>query len=183
VTTPHRRLVLLGPLALAACASLRDPAPGQFRIGGRFSVTLHRTWSDFTPDNARGYRLISINGPALDRLYLVAGLRADWDLSHRPLAFSGDRADLGGRIAALVVTLGYEAPVIMEMRAALFAGAEGARVAFTTTAGAGLAFAGVAFAAERDGLLDLGLFIAAREHYFAAVLRDAEATMVSATPI
>lgn len=178
-----RRGALLSAMgALGACASMRDPAPGVLRIGGAYEVTLTREWSDFTPDNARNMRLLSLNGPALDRLYLAA-LKKDERLVRKVTA--GERVttlphdDAIDFIARSVDGLGYEAPQIEAMATYAFGVADGWRMTLQTETGDGLLISGQARMAAHAGRLCVALHLAAREHYHEATRADAEALMAS----
>lgn len=177
-----RRSALAGALGLAACASLRDPVPGRYRIAGTFEVTLERVWSDFTSEEARSQRLISLNGPTIDRLYLAA-LKTDEGLHRRVKAASRTRAlsvdDATDFVAKSVEALGYAKPVITRAATHPFGGAPGVRVALATSTGDGLLIDGEARLAAHAGRLCVILHLAAREHYFAATTPAAQATMES----
>lgn len=180
-----RRTLLVSALAAAGCASMRDPAPGPFRVGDGLSVQLDRTWSDFTPPGARKLRLLSQNGPTLDRLYLVGGLEDGEGLANRQrgaAVFNATSADedLSAFIAASVDALGYIAPVVSNHRPARFGAATGWRIDIATATGDGLAFSSSALYARHNGRLSVILYLAATEHYFAAGLPGAEAIMASA---
>ncbi len=177
----RRSALFCGFGALTACVSTPNPAPGKYRMRDVFEVTFARHWSDFTTDQARGVRLLSLNGPSLDRLYLAA-LRPDEGLSQRVIA--GKRAtEISTDVAAAFIAesidaLGFEKP---EVSAAPhpFGGADGARVTIATRTRNGLLFDGEARLAAHGGRLCVILHIAAREHYFAATQPDALAVMES----
>lgn len=180
-----RRALLLSAFSAAGCASLRDPAPGVFRVGDGLSVRLDRVWSDFTPSGARRMRLLSQNGPTLDRLYLVGGLKPGEGLTNRPrgagLYKSASAAkELPAFIAASVNALGFTVPALSSCRPAPFGGATGWRIDIATTTGDGLAFSGAALYAQTGERLNVILYLAATEHYFAAGLASVEAIMASA---
>jgi hypothetical protein len=182
-----RRSLLCGALiALPACASMRDPVPGVLRIGSGFDVTLTRAWSDFTPDSARKMRLLSIDGPGLNRLYLAGGLAPGESLSARKpgvgVAFHAGMArdDLVDFVAASVDDLGFARPDRISTRPAKFGAVEGVRIDMETRTASGLEFLATALVAEHAGRLNIILYLAAKEHYFAAALPDVEAIMASA---
>lgn len=164
---------------------MRDPAPGALRVGDGLTVQLGRAWSDFTPGGARKLRLLSQHGPTLDRLYLVGGLQAGEGMTRRATGaalYAANATDdaLIDFIAASVDALGFAAPTITLRRPAPFGDAHGLRCNIETATGDGLAFSGAALIAQRDSRLSAILYLAAREHYFAAGLPDVEAIMASA---
>lgn len=180
-----RRALLLAALATTGCASLRDPAPGRFRVGDGLTVRFDQIWSDFTPGDARKLRLLSKHGPALDRLYLVGGLRSGEGVIDRPggaAVFRGDAPseNMDAFVAASVDALGFKPPVLSNPRPSAFDATAGRRCDIATFTGDGLAFSGAAlYATHREGL-SMILYLAAREHYFAAGLPEVEALMSSA---
>lgn len=181
-----RRAALCGGLlALPACASMRDPAPGAFRIGAAYDVALTRVWSDFTPSGARKYRLLSIDGPALNRLYLAGGIRPGEGLAARKSrnyhAFHPDMSqdELSAFVVDAVDGLGFASPKPISVRPATFGGADALRIDIQTQTGDGLAFLGTALIAEHSGTLSVILYLGATEHYYAATLPDVEAIMAS----
>lgn len=176
-----RRSVLLGATFLTACLSIRDPVPGVFGFGDVFSVTLTRTWSDFSPE-APNVRLLSLNGPTIDRLYLAA-LRSGDGLAPRVPArdalanFSMETATTF--VVESLTKLGYRAPAITTAEARPFGGAGGVRVTIATKTGDGLLIDGEARLCVHNKRLCVMLHLAAREHYFAATSPDAQAVMDS----
>lgn len=181
-----RRAALLGGLATSACASMREPAPGVLRIGSGFDVTLTRVWSDFTPSNARKMRLLSIDGPALNRLYLAGGLQPGEDLAGRQV--KGRQAlhvgmspdDLVAFVIDNIDALGFARLKVEATRVATFGVIDGLRIDLEMQNGDGLVFAATALIAEHRERLNAIIYIAAREHYFATTLPDVEAIMASA---
>lgn len=175
-----------GLLALSGCASMRDPAPGTLRIGSAFDVTLTRRWSDFTPSNARKLRLLSIDGPTLNRLYLAGGLLPGEGLvtrkSRRGQAFHAAMSpeELTAFVVDAVDALGFTRPATASTRPAKFGVADGLRIDMLTNTGDGLEFGATALTAEHAGRLNVILYLAAKEHYYAATLPDVEAIMASA---
>ena len=180
-----RRALLFAALATTGCASLRDPAPGRFRVGDGLTVRLDHLWSDFTPGDARKLRLLSKHGPALDRLYLVGGLKPGDGIINRPrgaavLRRDASSEDLDAFLAASIDALGFRPPVLSNQRSAAVNALEGRRCDIATSTGDGLAFSGAALYARHRDKLSFILYLAAREHYFAAGLPEVEALMSSA---
>jgi hypothetical protein len=181
-----RRTLLLAAFALPGCASFRDPAAGDFQVGSGFVVSLARDWTDFSGSRPHFVRLLSRNGIALDRLYLARDLsnleglrgRVRKDAPHIHAGMSD--TELAAYIAHCVDASGYTAPQITDTRPQAFGAARGLRLDLATRTGDGLDIGGAALATERDGKVQLILFLAAREHYFAALLPEVEAIMSSA---
>lgn len=181
-----RRTVLLAALALPGCASFRDPVAGDFRVGSGFVVTLAQDWSDFSGSRPHFVRLLSRNGIALDRLYLARDLSDLEGLQRRPrkdaprIHAGMSDAELSAYVAHCVDASGYTAPQITGMRPQAFGVARGLRLDLATRTGDGLDIGGAALAIEREGKVQLILFLAAREHYFGTLLPEIEAIMASA---
>ena len=65
----------LGGALAAGCASSSGLRSGAYTTVGTFNITLPREWSDITfmlPNRPRHMRLLSIDGPLLNRLYLAS---------------------------------------------------------------------------------------------------------------
>ena len=63
--------------SLSACASITLAPAGAFEVGGGASVQLDRAWNDVSgvwTDRPKKVRLLSLDGPLLNRLYLTEGL-------------------------------------------------------------------------------------------------------------
>lgn len=181
-----RRTFLVAALATTACARLRDPVAGQFQVGSGYTVKLPQDWTDFSEDLPYAVRLLTRNGLAVDRLYLgynLSGpdnLRDVVDKAAPRIRAGMSEADLCTYVAVNVRGLGYVAPVVANVRPQAFGAGTGVRLDLTTKTGDGLEVDGTALVIEQRGKMQLILFLAAREHYFATMLPEIEATMASA---
>ena len=73
--TRRHLLVGAGAVALVGCATNSGEVMGAYTRVGSFNVNFGRRWSDITfmlASRPRNMRLLSIDGPLLNRLYLVA---------------------------------------------------------------------------------------------------------------
>jgi len=181
-----RRTFLFTAFAAAAGASMRDPAPGVYRVGDDSIVQIDHVWSDFTRSGARKLRLLSQNGPTLDRLYLVGGLKPGEGLTNRPrgagvVKSDSTAEDLHAFIVVSVDALGFTTSVLSNHRPAPLAAADGWRVDIATATSDGLALSGAEPYAQKADRLSAILCLVKTEQYFADGWHLVEAIMASAT--
>ena len=177
--------------ALSGCATATLVPQGAYTANNAFSVTLQRPWSDVTNyllPRPPGVRLLSVDGPLLNRLYLAtiepgASLVRPRDRdTPRPTY----RADMGDTEITEFITdciaVEFQSPEASALRPQNFGSAPGVRFDIATRTEAGLDIAGTALAARApNDKLNLMLYLAPREHYYARLLPDVEAAFASAT--
>lgn len=177
-------------LALAGCAAITEEGPGPYTVDRSQTVTLGRTWSDVTAllaKKPKRVRLLSVDGPYLNRLY-VTGALAPGDMLARPLVKEQPtplvRADMTPteKIEFVVdsVALEYQRVEAVNPRPAQMGGADAIRFDLKARTSEGLDIAGAALVGERDGRLYVLLFLAPAEHYYGALLPEVERVMASA---
>ena len=190
-----RRALLLGlagSVTLTACASVKLVDAGEYRAGNAFAVTLQRPWSDMSAmllPRPPGVQLLTIDGPALNQLYLAviepggSFVRpADAD-TPRPVY----RTDMGDSelvefvIDSLAVT--YQGPESSALRPQELAGVPGVRFDISTRTQAGLNMSGSALVARSGDKLHMLMFLAPSEHYYGAYQAQVDAIFASARPI
>lgn len=177
-------------LALSACASFTLAPAGPFAAGGS-QVTLGRSWTDLNGPIwglPKGVRLLTIDGPLLNRLYIADGLKAGEVLvratsKERPTP--AWRAGLSPNeqvefVADSISAMDYQRVETSGLRPAKVAGADGMRFDITAKTPAGLEISGLAQIVETGDRLYLILYLAPSEHYFAATRAEAESIMDSA---
>jgi hypothetical protein len=175
-------------LALAACASIAEVPAGPYAMGDGKTVTLHRSWSDvsaFLPQRQKKVRVLSIDGPALNQLYLAQGLAPGEGLlkpvskEHRVPVYRADLSptELVEFVADTLSALGYERVQSSKLAPARLVGADGLRFEIQALTKDGLEMSGLAQVAETNGKLYLALYLAPTEHYFAATLPDVDAIL------
>lgn len=186
-----RRGLLAGAaaLSLAGCAT-SGVVTGDYKVGSQYTVTLGDKWADITTwlgDRGPGVRLLTIDGPWLNRLYVVDGLRSGQSMERAP---SRDRPNPAFRdgmtsrelvefVVDSVAMIGYQAPEAANLRPAKFGDADGVRFDILAKTTQGLLIDGTALVAQRKGRLHLMLFLAPREHYCAATLPEVEKIFAS----
>jgi hypothetical protein len=182
-------LVLLG---VAGCASITSVPAGPMPLGDRHSITLSREWSDISillPQRNPKVRVLSIDGPMLNRLYLAQGLTPGESLikaqnkDHPTPTF---RPDMGGTdlvefISDSVAAMGYERVATSKLRPAIFGKGEAFRFGISAKTESGLEINGDAEVATADGKLYAVIYLAPAEHYYEATLPDVEAILNSAS--
>lgn len=183
--TMTRRNLLLGAGAmalLAACATGGEVSGAYTRVG-TFNVAFARPWSDITfmlPNRPPNMRMLSVDGPLLNRLYLAAlepgqSLLRPHDRDTPIPVYRSDMSDT--ELVEFVtdcVALEYQAPEASALRPQNFAGQPGVRFDLSTQTAEGLNISGTALAARSSERLHLMLFLAPSEHYFAAMLPEVE---------
>jgi hypothetical protein len=180
-------------LVLAGCAAVTDAPAGAFKISDGYQVTLGREWSDISKimnGRPQNVRLLSIDGPLLNRLYISDGLNPGEFLvkpasAERPTpAYHKDMSpnELVEFVADSVSALEYERVETRGLRPAKVGATQGLRFDIAAKTRDGLEIGGTAQVAEVGGRLYVILYLAPAEHYFAANLPDVEAVMSSARP-
>jgi hypothetical protein len=179
----------LAALSLGACVSIGDVPAGDFASGGHH-VTLGRQWSEITtlmPAHAKQMKVLSVDGPLLNRLYIVDGLpEGAWLIR----AVSRDkptpvvRKAMSAReriefVADNVAAFGYQDVQTARPRPAKAGDVDAVRFDLTARTTEGLEISGTAQVAQKDGKLFLILYLAPAEHYYAALLPEVETVMGS----
>lgn len=178
-------------VGLSACVSVTSAPAGAMKLGAG-QVTLGREWSDISqimPARSKKVRLLSIDGPLLNRLYVTEGLaagdymiRAATKEHPTPLV----RADMSVSeqiefVADSVSAMDYQRVETARPRPVKFGQAPGVRFDITALTKEGLEMKGLgAVARGASGQLYVVLYLAPAEHYFAASLPEAESVIASA---
>ncbi|MBA4011156.1 MAG: hypothetical protein C0481_04750 [Phenylobacterium sp.] len=185
----------LGPLAaclaLAACATVTSAPAGAMKVGDAYEVALGREWSDISNimnGRTKKVRLLSIDGPLLNRLYLSDGLEPGEYLI-KPAAKETPtpviRKDMSASerlefVADSVVALEYQRVQLVRPRPAKLGQGNGVRFDLTAQTKSGLDVKGTGVISEQGGKTYVLLYLAPAEHYFDANLAEVEAILGSA---
>ena len=184
-------IAVAASLVVSACVTVADAPSGQYKVGDAYQVTLGQHWSDVSGLMAREtphVRVLTIDGPLLDRLYLTDGL-AVGDYLLKPAAkerptptfHAGmsptERVEF---IADSVSALDYKKIETSNLRPAKLNDTDAVRFDLTGATKEGLDISGTAVVAEKGGRLLVVLYLAPTEHYFAANLGEIEAIIKSA---
>jgi hypothetical protein len=180
----------LGGAIAAGCATGAGQVTGAYMRAGSFNVTFARPWSDITfmlPNRPPNVRMLSVDGPLLNRLYL--GDLLEGESLFRPRdrdtprpTYRGDMSDT--EMVEFVidcVAVEYQGPEASALRPQTLAGQPGVRFDFSTRTAEGLDMSGTALVARANNRMNLMIFLAPSEHYYGAMLAEVEALMASAT--
>ncbi|MBW3560069.1 MAG: hypothetical protein KY446_11365 [Proteobacteria bacterium] len=178
-------------LLLAACASITSAPPGPYKVGDALSVTLGREWSDASRAQAgapRRVRLLTIDGPLLNRLYFASGLRpGEWMVrpARREQPTPVYRSNMSPTeliefVSDSVAALKYQRVETSGLAPARMGDNDALRFDLKAQTEQGLDMSGSAIVAERGGQLYLILYLAPTEHYFGAGRAEVESIMNSA---
>ncbi|MBL8530394.1 MAG: hypothetical protein JNK94_01555 [Hyphomonadaceae bacterium] len=189
--TLTRRMLFAG--ALAAAALTASCATGGLVSGdlksGDATVTLAREWSDVTfmlPNRPPNVRMLSVDGPLLNRLYL-ANLEPGQSLlrlpdrdTPRPLY----RADMSeSELVEFVIDCiaqEYQNPEAAALRPHTLGETPAVRFDISTRTAEGLNISGTAMVARQNDRLHVLLYLAPSEHYYASLAPDVESVFASA---
>jgi hypothetical protein len=131
-------------------------------------------------------RLLSVDGPLLNRLYLAALepgeslLRPRDNDTPRPI-YRTDMSDT--ELVEFVVdcaAVEYQSPQAGALRPQTFAGQPGVRFDLTAQTAEGLNMSGTALVARAGERLHMMLFLAPSEHYYGAMLPEVETIFAGA---
>ena len=190
----HRRLLSLTLLAitvaLSSCISIKDAPAGAFAVGPHYGVTLGRQWSDISelwPNRPSSARLLTIDGPSLNRLYVTDGIApGGWLIqpvrnATRTPTYRADMSptELVEFVTDSVAGFDFLRVETQNLRPARFAGSDALRFDLTAATRPGLEMRGTALVAEHEGRLYLILYLAPSEHYYSATLQEVEGIMSS----
>jgi len=175
---------------LSACTAITPVPAGPVALGGPHRVVLGREWSDISavmPQKARNVRVLTIDGPLLNRLYLIEGLNTGEGLLKSPAKerpaprFHGDMSatELVEFMSDSVAAMGYQRIATNKLRPAKVGAKNGYRFDLEAQTESGLELRGQAQVAVLEGKLYAVLYLAPAEHYFAAGLPEVEAIMGS----
>lgn len=190
--TLHARIAALGlALLLAACASIGTAPPGPYRAGSDMTVTLGQEWADASRAMVgapRRVRMLTTDGPLLNRLYFASGLRPGDFIVRResrerptPTYRAGlSPTELVEFVADSVSALEYTRTETSNLRPATLGGADALRFDLKAQTAEGLDMSGTAVVAERNNQLYVILYLAPSEHYFGAGQAEVERIMSSA---
>ena len=179
-----------GAALLSSCVTVQSAPAGDYAVGTAYRVTLGRQWSDVSnimPGRPANVRLLTVDGPLLNRLYLTDGL-APGDFLVRPVIKEKPtptyRAGLSRTeevefIADSVAALDYERVETENLRPATFEGAPALRFDIVAKTKNGLDMSGSAEVSEIGGKLFVMLYLAPTEHFYSATLPEIETVFSS----
>lgn len=177
-------------LCVAACAVIPEAPVGPFSVGKSYQITLVQPWNDVSLImNARPakVRLLSLDGPLLNRLYLTDGLvPGDFmvkpEAKERPTPVYRKAMSASERVEFVsdsVAALDYRNVETTALRPGKFGTQTALRFDLTAQTAEGLNMSGTALISEIDGKAYVLIFLAPSEHYYAAQLAEVENIIAS----
>lgn len=177
-------------LSLAACGPTITLAPaGTYAINNGATTTLDRAWSDVTGlMGLKKVRLLTIDGPLLNRLYLSEGLvqgdaivqptqrREATTPTYNTVMTVTEQVEF---VADSITAMGYERVETSAVRPVTVNGQRGVRFDVAGVNTDGLNYKGRGQAVKAGDRLYIAIYLAAEEHYFQTSLASAEAAMDS----
>ncbi|MCA1936959.1 MAG: hypothetical protein LDL37_16060 [Asticcacaulis sp.] len=185
----------LAAALLAGCGGATLAPKGALAVGTGYSVSLSRDWSDISPlyySRAKKVKILSIDGPGLNRLFVSEGLSAADPLMVHPVKGDNKNAPAPRGKANMsypeqiefvtnaLAALDYQKVEASAPKPVDLNGQRAVRFDITAKTAEGLNVRGVAQAASKGGLGYYIVYIAPAEHYYDASLKDVLATMDSA---
>jgi hypothetical protein len=163
-------------LALCACAGFQAVEAGMpVDIGGNLSVDPQVSWANAFGPNIAG-QVWTIDGLGLNELRFLTRIEPGNPLMQIPGVARNDLRlyqdsmlpnDVMDLVAATLGQIGHQQVRTSGLRPVPFGPAMGFRFDLDFISSNGLEMKGMAMAAQRNGALDLILFFAPSEHYFA----------------
>ena len=178
-------------LALAGCVSVTEAPVGAYAVGTDYSVKLGHAWSDVSQimtGRPKKVHLLSMDGPALNRLYLSEGLSPGDFLvmpavkEHPTPTYKAEMSPTEEVefVADSVSALDYQRVETSGLRPGKFGQNDALRFDIAAKTKEGLDMGGTALVAEKAGKLYVMLYLAPVEHYYAATLPEVERVFGSA---
>lgn len=178
-------------LGLTACTSISKVPAGPVDLGAGRAGTLSRDWADVSalmPQRHKKVRVLTQDGPQLNRLYLAPGLAPGEGLikgasKERPAPkYHAGMAptELVEFVTESVAAMGYQRVETARLRPAKFAGGRAIRFDISGLTEAGLKISGTAQVAEANGKLYVVLYLAPSEHYYPSGVPQVESLLNSA---
>lgn len=187
-TLPRLAAVLAAGALLASCTSVSLAPAGPYSVGGGATVQLDRAWNDASaiwPDRPKKVKMLTLDGPALNRLYLTEGLvegdvmaRSPRRESRTPVySNSMTMTEQVEFVSQSLSALGLERVETSGLRPVEAAGERGARFDISASNPGGLRISGLGQVIHRQDRLYVAVYLAPTEHYFEASRASAEQAM------
>lgn len=173
-----RKNLLLAPLLLliAGCHYYAtEVKPGPYKVGNSYQVTVDESWAklDLGAPQGLAATVLTLDGPLLNRVYLVDGLESGKPLvkpddSKKPSpVFRSDLSqdELSEFIADSLSAQDYKNVEVHGLHPQPFGKADGVRFDISAATASGLLISGTALAAMVNGKLDAIIYLAPQEYY------------------
>lgn len=180
---------LAAVVSLSACAAIKAVPAGPYASGGN-QITVGRTWTDMGRlfDASKGVRMLSIDGPQLNRLFVIDGLKTG-EFIIRPASKERPtptwKAGLTPTeqvefLADSLAAMQYHRVETDNLRPVKVGERSGVRFDISAQTVDGLNISGIAQLVEAGDRLYILLYLAPTEHYFDATRAEVESIMASA---
>lgn len=176
-------------ISLSACAAMEAVPAGPY-VSGRNQITVGRTWTDMRRplDVSRRVRVLSIDGPRLNRLFVIDGL-APGEFIVRPASRKRPTPTWTAGLtpteqveflADSLAAMQHHRVETDNLRPVKVGERSGLRFDISAQTVDGLNISGIAQLVEAGGRLYILLYLAPTEHYFDATRAEVESIMASA---
>lgn len=183
-------VLIAAPLSLTACVAITLVPAGDYAVG-QDHLILGQAWNDISvmaPGLPKQAKLLSIDGPLLNRLYVVSALPSGEALVRAPSKETPTpvtAANMSSRervefVVDSIAAMGYQHVESDNLRPAKFGAIDGVRVDVTAKTKEGLDIRGTALIAASGNKLHLILYLAPAEYYYQASLPEVESIMSNA---
>lgn len=170
-------------LIVAGCASVVAVPPGPYVVGPSLILNIGRTWTDFSPilpNQNKKVKMLTIDGPLLNRLYAAGSLSAGEGLQR---AASKDqrvptlKAQMSGieQIEFLkdsFAAYDFRNVATSRPRQVQLSGKSAIRVDMSASAQDGLEYSATGIIQKDGETYNVLLFMAPKEHYFGSILSE-----------
>jgi hypothetical protein len=185
------RLIVIGAmLMLSACANIRGVPAGPYRVDNSFAVDLGQQWAELPAVLAPGFtgKLLTIDGPLLNRLQLAGNLAAGKSLvkapdkEHKVPVYRADMSlsEVTGFVTDSLAAQGLKDVTARGVAPAVIGSEEAVRFQVSARSEEGLEMTGAVLAGKKDGKLNVIIFLAPSEYYYGLRAAEVEHVLSSA---
>lgn len=186
-----RVVSLLCVLLLAGCATATSVSEGPYKVGKAYQIEVGQQWAALPQvlTSQRTGRFLTIDGPDLNLLQLVPALKENQSLlkeRSKDNPVPKYRADMSPTeivefVTDTMATQGYQNISTQALRPSPFGTLSGVRFDLRAQAPDGLNINGTALFAQRDGKLNLIVYLAPEEYYYGLHASEIERILSSVT--
>lgn len=186
-----RLFVLFALLSVAGCATAGSVSKGPYKVGRVYQIEVGQQWAALptTMTSQRTGKFLTIDGPNLNLLQLVAALKDDQSLvkersKDNPVPkYRSDmsQTDIVGFVTDSLATIGYQNIATHALRPSAFGTLGGVRFDLSAQTPDGLNIQGSALFAQSDGKLNLIVYLAPQEYYYSLHAAEVERILSSVT--
>jgi hypothetical protein len=179
----HGIVIAALALVIAGCASVVAVPPGPYVVSPSMTLNIGRIWTDFSPilpNQPKKVKMLSIDGPLLNRLYVGSDLVAGEGLTkpaNKEVRVPTVKAQMSGieQIEFLkdsMASFDFRNVTTSRPRQVQLSGKPAIRVDLSGSAQDGLEFAATGIMQKNGDTYNVLLFAAPKEHYFGVILSE-----------